>query len=115
MGIQFTNNAYSTLASNINNSTTTIVLETGTGSRFPSLAAGDHFYVTIADNSGNSEIVKVTARSTDTLTVVRAQDSTTAKSFVATNRVELRPIAQAMRDVRDEAESTALALAIALG
>lgn len=114
MGIQFTNNASTTLAAGINNSTTTVTVATGTGALFPTLTTGDFFYATIADSS-NLEIVKCTARSGDTLTVVRAQDGTTARSFASSSKVELRPTAQAMRDVRDEAASTALALAIALG
>jgi hypothetical protein len=37
--------------------------------------------------------VKCTARSTDTLTVVRAQDSTTARAYATNDRFELRPTA----------------------
>lgn len=95
MTVKFTNNAFSTLASSINSSVTTISLAAGTGGRFPSLSAGDVFYATLVDSSNNLEIVKVTARSTDTLTVVRAQDDTTARSFSAGDRIELRPVAAA--------------------
>lgn len=116
MGIQFTNNAVSSLASGISSSDVSITVATGEGSQFPSIsAAGDYFYITLDSGAGTREIVKVTARSGDTMTIVRARDNTTASSFLADARVELRPIAQAMRDIRDEAASTARAMAIALG
>jgi hypothetical protein len=93
MAIKFTNNAFSTLASSINNSVTTISLAAGTGSRFPSLGTGDFFFATLLDASNNLEIVKVTARSGDTLTVTRGQDGTTGRSYAGGDRLELRPVA----------------------
>lgn len=93
MAVKFTNNASATLASSITNSATSISLTTGQGALFPSLSAGDFFYATLVDASNNLEIVKVTARSTDTLTVTRAQDGTTASAYAAGDKLELRPIA----------------------
>jgi hypothetical protein len=98
MGIKFANGAYATLASGINSSATSITLTTGQGARFPSLAGGDYFFATLIDTSNNLEIVKCTARSTDVLTVVRGQESTTARSFSAGDRIELRITAQSMLD-----------------
>jgi hypothetical protein len=72
---------------------TTIVLSAGEGARFPTLTASDYFYATLIDTSNNLEIVKVTARSTDTMTVVRGQDNTTARAFSTNDRFELRPTA----------------------
>jgi hypothetical protein len=69
----------------------TIVLAGGQGALFPNPTGAQFFYATIIDDSNNIEIVKCTARSTDTLTVVRAQDGTSARSFSAADRVELRP------------------------
>jgi len=71
MGIKVANNAFGTLNTGITSSDTTIVLNTGEGARFPSLSAGDYFFATLIDTTNNLEIVKVTARSTDTMTVVR--------------------------------------------
>jgi hypothetical protein len=93
MGLKVTNNAYGTLNAGITTSSTTIVLNAGEGSRFPTLSAGDYFYATLIDTTNNLEIVKVTARSTDTMTVVRAQDGTTARAFSTNDRFELRPTA----------------------
>lgn len=93
MGIKVANNAFGTLNAGINSSVTTIVLSAGEGARFPTLSAGDYFFATLIDTSNNLEIVKVTARSTDTMTVVRGQDSTTARAFSTNDRFELRPVA----------------------
>lgn len=98
MGIKFANSAYATLASGINSSATSITLTTGQGARFPSLAGGDYFFATLIDTSNNLEIVKCTARSTDVLTVVRGQESTTARAFSTGDRIELRITAQGLID-----------------
>lgn len=93
MTILVTNDAVGALASSINDSVLTIALGTGQGALFPAPGAGEFFYVTIIRaTDGAKEIVRCTSRSTDTLTVVRAQDGTTAKAFAASDRVELRPI-----------------------
>ena len=93
MGVKVTNNAFGTLSSAINTSVTTITLDSGQGARFPTLGANDFFFGTLVDTSNNLEIVKVTARSTDSLTVVRGQDGTTATAFAIGDRFELRPVA----------------------
>ena len=90
MSIKFANNAHSTLASGINTSATSITVASGHGARFPSLAGSEFFFATLIDSSNNLEIVKATARSTDVLTVTRAQESTTARSFSSGDRIELR-------------------------
>ena len=51
MSVKVTNNGFSTLASGINNSVTTIALATGEGARFPSLSTDDYFYGTLIDTS----------------------------------------------------------------
>lgn len=98
MGIKVSNNAFGTLAAGINSSATSITLTTGQGARFPTLGAGDYFYATLVDTSNNLEIVKCTARSTDVLTVVRAQETTTARAYSTGDRVEIRITAQTFLD-----------------
>lgn len=93
MGVKVTNNAYGTLSAGISASDTTVTLDSGQGARFPTLASGDYFYATLIDTSNNLEIVKVTARSTDSMTVTRGQDNTTAAAFAIGDRFELRPVA----------------------
>ena len=103
MTVKVTNNGFSTLASGINDSVTTIALATGEGARFPNPSSPDVFYATLIDTSNNLEIVKVTARSSDSLTVVRAQDNTSARAFSTGDRFELRPVAKLFEDIQAEA------------
>lgn len=99
MGLKYANNAKTTLNGAHNSSTTTITVVDG--SVFPTLGAGDYFYMTLEDVSLNNEIVKVTARSTNTLTVVRAQNGTTAKSFSTADKAEGRLVAAVLDDLFD--------------
>lgn len=94
-----TNNAVSSLASGLSNAATSLTLGAGEGARFPTPSAGNYFYVTIIDTLGNFEIVKATARATDILTIVRAQDNTTAKTFSAGSSVQLLPVAAVITDI----------------
>lgn len=98
MTVILKNNAFGFLQSAISNSDTVIVLQSGFGANFPNLSAGEYFYATIAPTTGASEIVKVVARSGDTLTIVRAQEGTSALSFSAGSRTELRVTAQSVID-----------------
>jgi len=104
MTVKFTNNASGTLASSVTTSSTTITLTTGQGALFPSLASGEYFYATLVDSSNNLEIVKVTARATDVLTAVRAQDSTSARAFTSGAKLELRPVAAALNGILQDAK-----------
>jgi len=103
MAVKFTNNAATTLAAGINSSATSISVTDG--SVFPSLSSGEHFYCTF-DDTTNVEIVKVTARSGNTLTVVRGQDDTTARAFSSGDKAELRVVAALLEDVKTEVTST---------
>jgi hypothetical protein len=102
MTVKFTNNATGVLAASVTNTATTVTLTTGQGVLFPTLATGDYCFVTLVDPSNNFEIVKVTDRVGDVLTVVRAQDGTTSKSFPAGSRCELRVTAAAINSVVSE-------------
>jgi hypothetical protein len=99
MGVKIKNNAFGVLLISINTSATSITLQTGQGANFPSLGAGDYFYATLIDTSNNLEIVKVTARTGDVLTVVRAQEGTSARSYAVGDRIELRLTAQNILDM----------------
>jgi hypothetical protein len=99
--IQFANNAYGTLSQAYATTATSIVLTAGNGARFPALTGSQYFFATLLDTSNNLEIVKVTARSTDTLTIVRAQEGTTARAFSTNDRVELRVTAGGLTILSD--------------
>lgn len=90
MPFLFSNNATATLASSITNTATSITLTTGNGALFPSISGSNYFYVTLTNSSNTIEIVKVTARTGDVLTVVRGQEGTTATAYAASDKVELR-------------------------
>jgi hypothetical protein len=98
MSIQFTNDATTFLASNINASVTTITVVDA--SSFPTLASGDHTYITLSTPTNSTkEIVKCTAIVGNTLTVIRAQEGTTAASFTTEDRAQIRITAQLFRDI----------------
>jgi hypothetical protein len=109
MGVQVTNNAASKLAGSIDTVVTSLSVTATEGAKFPavSTASGNYFYATLIDTAGNIEIVKVTDRVTDTFTIVRARDGTTAKSFSANDRVELRPVAGLFNDLPNRLLQTA--------
>ena len=90
----FTNNADSSLNGAIAPGTTVLALKAGDGSKFPAPSNGDFFLVTLFQRIGttelNHEIVKCTSRAGDNLTVVRAQEGTTARAFSTGDLVELR-------------------------
>ena len=83
--LQMSNNASSTLASAISNVSLTCTLSAGSGALFPSPAANQYFLMTFVDAATQTlrEIVQCTARSGDTLTIVRAQEGTTALAWNA--------------------------------
>lgn len=98
MAVLFSNNASATLASAIVSGSTTIALASGQGALFPTLTGSAFFYTTLVDSSNNIEIVKVTARTGDSLTVTRAQGGTSARSFSAGDKCELRVVAGALEE-----------------
>jgi hypothetical protein len=65
------------------------------------LGVGDYFYATLIDTSNNLEIVKVTGRAINTMTVVRGQDSTIARVYALGSRLELRPVAAVFNEKAD--------------
>lgn len=101
----FTNNARTTLSAGINNSVTSISVTDG--SVFPSPTGGDWAYLTI-ESGADIEIVQLTARSGNTLTVVRAQDGTTAKSFSSGASISLRLTKAALDEIHTELAGKAL-------
>ncbi|MEO9231627.1 MAG: hypothetical protein ABI216_22115 [Devosia sp.] len=87
MGLKFSNFGKAIVASAPSGTTgLSFSVEAGKGLYFPPLAGGDYFYGIFKDSSGNREIVKVTARSTDSMTIAaggRGMDNTTARTWAA--------------------------------
>jgi hypothetical protein len=97
MAVKFSNNASTQLSAAITTSATSVVVVDS--SELPTLSAGDHTYVTLADAGGTKiEVVKVTAIASNTLTVIRGQDNTSALAFSAGDLCELRLTAALLTD-----------------
>lgn len=96
--VLFSNNASAALASSITSVSTVITVTTGAGAQFPAITGGNYFYATLTDSSNNLEIVKVTARSSDVLTVVRGQEGTTPRAYAAADKLELRVTTAALTE-----------------
>lgn len=106
------NFALGTLSTGYDASATSIVLQTGHGARFPDPAVVGAYnvpwwnwsgYANPSDDS-NKEIVRVTALSGDTLTIVRAQEGTSAStknSAGATYKVALAPTKKFRDDIEN--------------
>jgi hypothetical protein len=103
---QFSNNASTTIAGGITSGSTSITLAVGTGALFPALSGSNYFIGTLVDGSGNIELVKVTARSSDTLTVVRGREGTTAIAFASGSKFECRVTAAGLMAKVDYGDSS---------
>lgn len=92
----FTNNAASTLASGITDSATSLTVSNG--ALYPSPTGGDYFMLTLTQATSETtwEVVKVTARAADVMTVVRAQEGTTAAAWALGDKAELRVTAESL-------------------
>lgn len=102
-------NAYSTLASGINDSVTTINVATGHGVRFA--VGANHSYVTLENAGGDIETCKITGQTGDALTVVRG---TPARSWLAGDVIECRPCSAALVDILAEADANTALVADAV-
>lgn len=102
MGIKFSNNAKTTLSAALTNSATSCTVTDA--SDFPTIGSYDYFYMTLEDNNFNREVVKVTAVSSNTLTITRGQDNTTARAFASGDKAELRLTTKGLEDVVDNSE-----------
>lgn len=87
---RFANNASTTLGSSISPTDTTITVASGTGNEFPVPTAGQFFTATLSSSATGlpNEIVKITARTGDTMTAVRAQEGTTAQAWSVGDRFQ---------------------------
>lgn len=116
MGVKIVNGAWATLGSSLTNIATTINLTAGHGARFGTIASPDFMYVTlIKASSGETEHVKITNRSTDTLTVTRAQDGSSAIAFDAGDRIECRPINAVLQEFLQLKEGGTIEKGLAVG
>ena len=111
---QVANFAVGRLLTGITAAATSAVLESGQGTRFPDPTSGeynvviwDRLYNSAAEayRAGAAEIVRVTAKSTDTLTITRAQESTSAVALNTSGHeydVELAATAKIFTDLNTQ-------------
>ena len=83
---------------------TTLVVETGDGALFPDPSSSGAYNVVIYPNgeqptSTNAEIVRVTARTSDTMTITREQESTSARTVAEGDIVMLAITAKMVSDL----------------
>ena len=102
MVVKLKNNAATYIPALVDTTATSVTVATNTGSVFPTLAAGDYFYATISSVADDYEIVKVTARTGDILTIVRAQEGTLALLFPINSQIALRVTVQNIQSVIDD-------------
>ncbi len=96
------NNAKSTITDNpLTSGATTLNVQSGDGVKFPAAPFQATLYTT---DAALGEIVKITAKSTDAFTIVRAQEGTTAQSWVQNAHVELLVTAKLFDDFQTRTE-----------
>lgn len=103
--VKVSNNSKGALAGGVSANQGTLSLLGGEGSKFPTVTNGEYFYITVTSSalSTNTEIMRVTARTADTLTVKQADGSARNlnNTFSAGDSVELRTTANATNDLFD--------------
>ena len=104
MAVKYSNNATTTLPGAITDSATSITVTDG--STFPAISSPDYAYLTLASATA-TEVVKCTNRAGNVLTVLRAQEGTTASAFTTDDRVELRLTSAMLTDVLAETVANA--------
>lgn len=114
--IRHSNNASTTLASGITAVATSITVAAGTGALFPTVGGALYAMLSIENDAGVLEIVKLTARAGDVLTVVRAQEGTSGFAFASGSRIENRLTAGAIDEfVQKNGDTMTGALAASAG
>ncbi len=96
------NFAYSTVATAPSPATsgTSIVVASGDGAKFPAAPFNATVWPTASNpTTANAEIVRVTAISTDILTVTRAQESSTARTVVVGDQIAATVTVKTLTDI----------------
>ncbi len=91
--------AESTLAASITTATTSFSVAAGEGGKFPAITGTDFFICVLLNKSnGDVEVVKVTARSVDTFTVVRDYEGAGPKAFNSGDIIRLSCVASTLNN-----------------
>lgn len=111
MALKLTNNARGTLSAAISAVATSITLQPGEGALFPALAGGDWCPV-VLEEGAKFEIVRVTARAGDILTIARGQEGTVALTYGVGARADLRVTEATMQAILELATPAAVVAAV---
>lgn len=77
-----------------------LVVTAGTGTRFPAVPFNAHVWPAGAIAlPTNAEVVRVTAISTDTFTITRAQESSTARTIIVGDQIANTPTIKVFNDI----------------
>jgi hypothetical protein len=90
MTVRFTNRASALLVSPLPTGGHDAVVEAGKGDLYPDVSGGDFAVLMLTNLTGGSEIVHMTGKAGDHLTVVRAQEGTAEVPWDTGARIELR-------------------------
>jgi hypothetical protein len=107
----FANNASALLPAAVAADDVTITLAPGEGERFPQPTEGDvnsFAILTLEDQNAAIEIVRMTERDGDLLTIVRGQEGTTPLGFAEGDRIELRMTAGGLQQFKQISDQWAL-------
>lgn len=103
------NFAYSTLAASATSAATSITVQTGDGASFPTVPFNVTLWpASVQSTTANAEIARVTAIATDTFTITRAQESTTAIALSAGYQIAATITAKTLTDVEPNDENVIL-------
>lgn len=107
--IVFSNFAYATLAAPLGLSDVSMTVASGTGSLFPSPTGGDYAVLVLLDEATKEirEVIWVTARSGDTMTIQRAKEGTTAKVWLVGDICQLATTAGTLGAMQQADDVTA--------
>jgi len=87
---------------------TSLTVTTGDGAKFPTPPFNATVWITGANpTTANAEIVRVTAISTDTLTIVRAQENSTARTIIVGDQIAATITAKTLTDAETSITGTA--------
>ena len=110
------NFAFSTLTNSPGPGGTSLTVTAGTGTRFPATPFNATVWpATALPTPDNAEIVRVTGITSDTFTITRAQESTTAKNLVSGYYIAATVTAKTLTDIETAASDAATAAANADG
>lgn len=101
-------NCYGTIASGLAVGDTALAFTTGHGARFPTVATGQVLYCCILNANNVLEEVQITAHAagSDSATMVRAVNGTTAKAWTAGDLIQARISSAVLKTLQIEAMKT---------